>query len=202
MMTLIYKGRYKSEDQLPKGNLPANAVRFKEPDSPGMVNLVAGLISIPVIIVVIAVALASARWHGGIVMNPNPAWNLPGILMSFLIMVPHEFLHAVWFGRQAEVELYIAPSKMMMFVISTQPISKGRFIWLSLFPNLVLGWLPFLIWTVMPDRSALSNLLLFFSVFTILMGGGDYMNIFNALRQMPKGSMQQLSGFHSYWYMP
>ena len=47
-----------------------------------------------------------------------------------------------------------------------------------------------------------SDILLWFSFCCISFGGGDYMNVWNALRQMPRGSIQQISGFHSYWYMP
>ena len=36
----------------------------------------------------------------------------------------------------------------------------------------------------------------------IPMGAGDYMNIFNAIRQMPKGARVYMHGMHSYWYMP
>lgn len=32
-MKLIYRGEYRSEDQLPKGNLPQNAIRFDEPET-------------------------------------------------------------------------------------------------------------------------------------------------------------------------
>jgi hypothetical protein len=89
-----------------------------------------------------------------------------------------------------------------MFVTSAQPVTKARFIFLSLFPNLVFGWLPLAVWTFLPYNGAYSNHLFTFAFFSILFGVGDYMNAFNAARQMPKGSMQQISGFNSYWYMP
>jgi len=38
-----------------------------------------------------------------------------------------------------------------------------------------------------------------FAVINIFFGAGDYMNMYNAWRQMPKDAMTQLSGFHSYW---
>ena len=37
---------------------------------------------------------------------------------------------------------------------------------------------------------------------TECMGFGDYMNVFNALTQMPRGARTYLYGFHSYWYQP
>ncbi|MCL2003932.1 MAG: DUF3267 domain-containing protein, partial [Oscillospiraceae bacterium] len=95
--------------------------------------------------------------------------------------------------------LFIAPKQLSLFVTSTQPITKARYIFMSLFPNLVFGWLPLAVWmVVLPYNSDL----LTFAVFSILFGIGDYMNVFNAVRQMPKGSMQQLSGFNSYWFIP
>ncbi|MPN54176.1 hypothetical protein SDC9_201845 [bioreactor metagenome] len=122
--------------------------------------------------------------------------------MSFLTLLPHEFLHAVCFGKDAEVDLYISVKNLLIFVVSTHPISKARFIFLSLCPNLVFGWLPLLVWAVLPYNEAYSNILYSFSLICVMLGVGDYLNVFNAIRQMPKGSMQQLSGFHSYLFMP
>ena len=32
------------------------------------------------------------------------------------------------------------------------------------------------------------------------MGSGDFMNIYNTIKQVPKGAMTQISGFNSYWF--
>ena len=37
-------------------------------------------------------------------------------------------------------------------------------------------------------------------IMAISMGTGDYLNIWNALCQMPKGTKTFLSGMNSYWY--
>ena len=54
MNKIVYKGKYTSPDQLGKGVLPENAVKFKEPESPAKLNIVASLYMIPLIAVVIA----------------------------------------------------------------------------------------------------------------------------------------------------
>ena len=36
----------------------------------------------------------------------------------------------------------------------------------------------------------------------LLGGAADYLNVINALTQMPKGSLTYLYGMHSYWYIP
>ncbi len=41
-----------------------------------------------------------------------------------------------------------------------------------------------------------------FGALAISMGAGDYMNVFNAIRQVPKDARIYSSGIHSYWYYP
>ncbi len=41
-MKLVFRGKYSNEEQLPKGVLPENAVRFIEPEGPKELNKKAG----------------------------------------------------------------------------------------------------------------------------------------------------------------
>jgi hypothetical protein len=197
-MKLIYKGVYKDPEQLDKGDLPENAVMFKEPDNPVQLNIIASLYAIPPFVLIVAFTVLH-RYLYDIGDDNLLTITLWGLLLALLSMFPHELLHALCFGKKSEVHLYIIPKQLMAFVYCTAPITKVRFIFLSLLPNLVLGWIPLLIWVLMPPHYW-DSLLFTFALLNILFGCGDYMNIFNAARQMPKGSLQQLSGFHSYWY--
>lgn len=196
-MKLSYKGFFKNNEQLPKGELPANAVKFKEPDDMVSLSVVSSLFLFPALFGVIIIAIFSYLLHGELYIG----FTLIGTLAAVLCMIPHELLHAVCFGKKAEVELYVAPKQLSLFVVSAQPISKARFIFLSLLPNLVFGWIPLVVWAVLP-HGGFGNHLFTFAIISIMFGAGDYMNSFNALRQMPKGSLQQISGFNSYWFMP
>ena len=199
-MKLEYRGMIKNIEDLPKANLPDNAVKFKEPQTLSQVNLAAALYMVPLaIFIVITVALGVV--YGG-KSNPLDAPLLPGILLALAAVLPHELLHAVCFGKGAVVGLYFAPKELMAVVYCDAPVTKLKFILLSLCPNIILGWIPFILWFILPDLGQKGSTMLIFSVFSIMMGSGDYMNVMNALRQMPKGSYQQLSGMHSYWYMP
>jgi len=149
-----------------------------------------------------AVLMFSSWLHGGLAIEFDLLTIFIASLLALLTVVPHELLHAVCFGKDAEVEVYVAPKQMSAFVVSTHPVSKSRFIFLSLLPNIVFGWLPLVVWAFLPQQGFLMNVFFIFSISCILFGIGDYLNAFNAARQMPKGSMQQLSGFHSYWFMP
>ena len=51
-MKLVWKGFYKNEKQLDVGNLPEDAVAYKEPKNLFMLNVVSSIFIIPVIIFV------------------------------------------------------------------------------------------------------------------------------------------------------
>ena len=200
-MKLIYRGIYRGEDQLPKGELPDRAVPFQEPEDPEALNRAAMLFLLPALVVALGVVFGAVLLREDLTIRPFP-WLLLGFLTAFLAIVPHELLHGLCFGQGAEVELFISPKDGMAFVVCTRPVSKGRFVWMCLCPNLVLGWLPLALWAVMPCQPGVGDVLLGFALSSLSMGCGDYLNVYNALRQMPRGSVQQLSGFHSYWYLP
>ena len=197
-MKLIYRGVYRDIEQLPKGALPENAVRFKEAENMTETIIASAVFIVPALLSVLPFLLGFYLLKGELTLGAT--WL--GLIIAILSIFPHEFLHAVCFGKDAEVALFIAPKQLSFFVHSVQPITKKRFIFLSLFPNLVFGWLPLSVWMILPYNAAYSNHLFTFSILSILCGIGDYMNVYNAIRQMPKGSVQQLSGFNSYWYMP
>ncbi len=196
-MKLVWKGIYKSEEQLPKGKLPWGAVPFKEPKTPMELSLKASVWVLPVVALAFALVYIKSLITGW--------WALPlnmwGVLLALVAALPHELLHAVCFPKDAVVALYASPKNLMAFVFTTWPVSKRRFIGLSLLPGLALGLLPMLIWLAVPDGSG-GGLLFTFGLVGMTLGVGDYLNAFNAARQMPKGALTQLSGFHSYWFMP
>ena len=86
----------------------------------------------------------------------------------------------------------------MLFVVGPETMSKSRFIFMSLLPNLVFGLIPYLAGMIFPDLM----LLLMVGILGIGAGAGDYYNVFNAVTQMPRGARTYLYKFHSYWYMP
>ena len=200
-MKLIYRGRYTGESQLPRADLPPGAVPFREPADTAALNLAAMKWSLLALAAAAALGVVTIPLRGGLVLGAG-FWFMAGFAASFLTLLPHELLHGLCFGRGAEVHLFVSPKDLMAFVVCTRPVSRGRFIFMSLLPNLVFGWLPFLLWCLTPCGGGWSDVLLWFSFCCISFGGGDYLNVWNALRQMPRGSVQQLSGFHSYWYLP
>ena len=191
-MKLHYGGIYKTEEDLKSAREhPEGAVAFREPGQSVFAIIAnAGCL-------ILAAGLLAVVWF---LARPEPigffrSFVIAGIV-SVLVIVPHEFLHALCFKE--DVYMYFAPSKLMAFVHGTEDMSKGRFVFLSLLPNLVFGVIPFLVFLIDRDLYAAGVI----GAVCLSMGFGDYINVFNALTQMPKGAKTYMYGFHSYWYKP
>ena len=211
-MKLVFRGYFKDESQLPKGVLPQGATKFREPQTKTQSLVLSLALAFLMSILIIAITVAiELFFHGGEmvytgdgpiadILNLVPDFTILGVVLALIALIPHELLHAVCFGKSAEVEMFFKSTGA--FVTSTQPVSKKRFIFLSLLPNIVFGIIPLILWAVLPYNASYSSHLHTFATAGLVIGVGDYVNVFNALRQMPIGSMQQLSGLHSYWFTP
>lgn len=196
----VYKGRLKKLDDLPKGELPDNAVTFKEPKNLVQVNLLALVFIIPALILIIGICIFSVIIGTRDTVPFINQWLFLGMILSFLFIPVHELLHGICFEKNAVVEFYYSPLAFLTFSLS--PVSKKRFIFMSLCPQLVLGWLPLILWAFIPFPESVGDTIYFFGLFSAISGCGDDINVFNAIRQMPKGSIAQMSGVRTYWFMP
>lgn len=82
-----------------------------------------------------------------------------------------------------------------------QPITKLRFIWVCFTPNLILGYIPFVLFMLgyFDFNNNLCNIIGVVSWIMIISGVGDYLNIYNTVIQAPKNSKIMNYGIHSYW---
>ena len=194
-MKLRWKGCFEREEQLARAELPDNAALLQEPET--LEEMAKQSQKMLWWAVIPASSAFVVRWY---------LWGLPGlwdwfhplgILWFLLLIVPHELLHAAVYPRKAICELWTSPKNQCLFVICTVPVTKRRFVGISLMPAIVLGILPLLGWCLFPSLKG--------SVFiaAILQLGaccGDLFNTQNVLRQIPKGAVVQQSGLHTYWY--
>lgn len=186
-MKLYFKREYDGNpESLPSREHIPGAVKFKEFEDVTKLGIFANLLALG-IMAVLAVIMV---WRSG-----KLEFSIWGCLCSLVVLFPHELLHAVCF--KGEVFLYTAWKRGMLFVVGTETMSKSRFIFMSLLPNLVFGALPFTVFLIWPDQFFLGTL----GLMSLAMGAGDYYNVFNALTQMPRGARTYLHQFHSYWYL-
>lgn len=192
-MKLHYQGKYNLDSEiLPKRKHQPNAVKFKEVSSSKELAVIANTIGL-VLMVILSIPIL-------LVYKNDLLLYFDDVMLVFifpiLTMFPHELLHALCFKE--DVYLYTNFKQGMVFVLGTETMSKKRFIFMSLLPNLVFGFLPYCL-------SFLGTKYLMFAlwgVIAVAMGAGDYYNVFNALTQMPKGARTYLYQMNSYWYIP
>ena len=200
-MKFHYMGKYDlNPASLPHGEHAKGAVSFKEAKDSKEMAVIANVGCIGVILLLaIPAVLRYRNFYAGIMREqiPNLAVGFcVGAVLSMLILFPHELLHAICFKK--DVYLYTNWKQGLLFVVGPETMSKGRFVFMSMLPNLVFGVLPYLLSMFFPAQIWLLGL----GILATGMGAGDYYNVFNALTQMPKGARTYLYQFNSYWYMP
>lgn len=189
-MKLHYKGKYnKNPDELPANPHKPNCVKFNEPEDTQKLGIIANIISLIVtIMLLIPVVIIS-----GIDALQGIGY---ATILFIACLFPHEMIHALGFKK--DVYLYTNLSEGMLFVVGPEDMGKFRFVTMSLMPVIILGVIPYVIYFFNPSWVLLGAL----GAMNIASGGGDYINAYNALTQMPKGSRTYLYKFSSYWYMP
>ena len=192
-MKLHYRGKYNLDPTtLPTCKHQPNAVKFKEVDSTKELADIANGIAIALMILLsIPVYL---KYKGSLFDYFDEM--MVGAMLPLLTMFPHELLHALCFKE--DVYLYTDFKQGLLFVVGCETMSKQRFIFMSLLPNIVFGFIPYMISFLGIQYLTLAVL----GVIAIGMGAGDYYNVFNALIQMPKGARTYLYQMNSYCYIP
>ena len=94
--------------------------------------------------------------------------------------------------------MYTNISRGLLFVTGPEDFSKGRFIFKSMLPNIILGFIPYIIFMVRPELGVLGTI----GSLAIASGAGDYYNVFNAATQVPSGGRVYNSGLKTYWFIP
>lgn len=191
-MKLIYKSEYDGNpDHLPTNGIKEGSVKFKEIDDITKAGLLFNVIAAIIMIILIIILMIR---YSFLTIIDSPAFMI-GVIGSLVVLFPHELLHALCFKE--EVYLYTAWKKGMLFVLGLEPMTKKRFIFMSLLPNLVFGFIPYFLALTILQLSFLGV----FGALCIGMGAGDYYNVFNALTQMPKGSYAYMHKMNTYWYV-
>lgn len=192
-MKLHYRGKYNLDPAtLPTCKHQPNAVKFKEVDSTKELAVIANGIAIALMILL---SIPVYLKYKGLLFDYFDEMMV-GVMLSLLTMFPHELIHALCFKE--DVYLYTNFKQGLLFVVGCETMSKQRFIFMSLLPNIVFGFLPYMISFLGIQYLTLAVL----GVIAIGMGAGDYYNVFNALIQMPKGARTYLYQMNSYWYIP
>lgn len=196
-MKLVFNGKYSGDEAtLPQREHPEGYQMFKEPDSKKFMLIANGVsLGVTVLFLVITV-LVSWKYLIADLEAGKPWLIFLGAILPSLCIIPHELIHAICMKETVYMYSYFQAGAM--FVLSLEDMTKTRFVLMSLAPNIVFGAIPFVIALLCPELYYVG----LFGALSLGAGAGDYINVFNALTQVPKGAKIYSSGFHSYWYQP
>jgi len=189
-----------------RGNdtVPFGAVRL-HPEAGILSSYNLGIIcSLPAVAVMSVAALLRLSGAGRL---PSPGDGLlisaaVTLIAAALLEAAHELVHAAFYPRTAAVEIWRMERTGRRFVYCEQPISRGRYIIMSLAPFLLLSVIPFLVWCLLAGMMS-SDTAIFPAVLFIYMAagsGGDLGNVFRVLRQVPPGGKIFSWGLGTYWF--
>ncbi len=131
----------------------------------------------------------------------EPIFMIPAMLLGFIVALPlHELMHAVCYPKQATVWVGLCLRKLAAYAISYHPLTKKRFIVMSLAPSLLgIGFLVIFIITPISMKPVLT-----ISIISAFMGlispAPDYMDIISVLRNAPDGALIQDTKDGLYYY--
>ena len=124
-----------------------------------------------------------------------------GLMVGFLFLVVHEYLHAVMYPKNAVVYIGIVPHYFAAVALSSYPLSRIRFVIMSLLPSL-LGIIPIVFFWIMPPIYREVNGFLFGAAALGLTSPyPDYYNVFQVLKQTPSGCQIQFYKDDTYYIM-
>ncbi len=202
MFNIEFKGNYKDDEKvLKKGKtLKDGATIYKEPENMTIVFLHGLIFAVPIVIIMI-IGLFLVSKNYGLKIEYDSTRFLICCLVSFVFLYIHELIHAITFPLKDKKEIWMYLSQLSLFVYSEAEVSKKRFILINIMPAFVLGILPF-IFSMIFAKFLGGPLLLDFvtvSIINVLSAVGDYVNIYNTIKQVPKDAIVFNYGYHTFW---
>ena len=193
----MYNG---DENSLPQREHPEGYVPFKEAEDMKKFSKQVTIISLVLLVVMLVLFYARLiMWdikHGNTSMSFEFSDILLTLAIFLLTLIPHEVLHAIWFKE--DVYYYHNLKQGMLFVAGIEDMPKMKFILMSLCPNIIFGFIPFILYLIWPNLTVLG----FVGVMAIASGAGDYLNVYHCATQVPSDGVTYMSGMHTYWYRP
>ena len=153
------------------------------------------VILLPILLIFALCAYCKSVYLGGIAFS-RVNWMI-GIIIGLIFFPVHEFLHGICFPKGSNVFMFYTMQGLGITCIT--PMTKNRFIFVNLFPSMILGLIPLILFMAIScTYTFLSTTLCVFSLLHI--GGScvDYLNILHALK-LPKNAAIQISGAKIYW---
>lgn len=196
MYNIKFKGKFKNEEQLKKGELPKEAIIFREPKKIYKAFILGLIISLPLTIPIVVVLIKKS---GVNLVEKNNFYI--SIILSLLSTPIHEIIHGLCFSREEEKHVFTKFEDGALIIHCNEHLLKKKFIWMCAAPNIILGFIPYILYIIgiFDFNINIEAIVGLTATLNILSGIGDYLNIFNAIIQVPKKAKVFNYGINSYW---
>ena len=188
MMKIKWIGKYNGNN-LPAVDVDADAKSLPE------ITSKSALMLIPILLMFALCVYCKRVYLGGFAFSRG-AWMI-GIVIALLFFPVHEFLHAICFPAGSQVFMFYTTQGLG--ITCTTPMTRNRFIFVNLFPSIILGGASLVLFLAIPHTYVFASMI--FGAFSLLHLGGsyvDYLNVIHLLK-LPKNTIIQISGAKIYW---
>lgn len=187
-MKIRYMGAFDGKvAALPQPHVVEEAMRLEEPGRPRDLVRRANIGAAVLFVLLLALVILRGGTH---------ALHFGGVIAALLVILPRELLRAVFYRE--ECRFYLRFQESMPFLTGAEHMSRTRFLLATLFPDVLLGLVPLILYFIWPSLGFLGTL----GLLCLPIGFGDYILASLVLRQVPKGAMLYRQHFHTYWYIP
>ncbi|MDD8037607.1 MAG: metalloprotease family protein [Thomasclavelia ramosa] len=198
MPKIIWKGIIKSESDFPIADIPKNAKKLDSEEDIKKMQIKA----LPFIIPSILICFISMFLKTFIASEKviNVGFLLLGVALGFLLIIVHELLHAIAFPANATVYIGIMPNSLTAVALSSSPVKRNRFIFLSILP-IILGIIPLVIFCFSSNNlKELNGLMFGMAIMGMTSVYPDIYNVFNIFKAVPKNATIQNSKNTTYYF--
>lgn len=198
MPKIIWKGIIKSENDFPTANILENAKKLDSEEDIKKMQIKALPFMIPSILICFICMFVKTFIAKEKVINVG--FLFLGVIIGFLLILVHELLHAIAFPKNATVYIGVMPKSFTAVALSSSPVKRNRFIFLSILP-IILGLIPLIIFCLSSNElKELNGILFGMSIMGMISVYPDIYNVFNILKVVPKNSIIQNNKNETYYF--
>lgn len=189
MAKLKWVGIVDDVSKYQQGEIPDNAVKLKTPNNTADMQIKALPFLIPFVLITFISMFCKSFFCKAFYVKPF--FIVSGFLFGFLLIFVHEVLHGLVYPKSANVYIGIIPKSLTAVALASYPLSRKRFVIMSLLP-LVLGVVPiFLFWILPADLCELNSFLWGTAAVGLISPYPDCYNVYLVMRQTTENSLIQ-----------
>lgn len=138
--------------------LPATAEKLNAPvTTEDMMKKSAPIVIVLCLIMFLAMFIKTFVSKSMVIFPPAV---LGGLFLGFLLIIVHEWLHAIVYPKEANVTIGKLKNKMIFVALASYPLKRSRFILMCLLPFL-LGLIPLILFILSSPHETVFNALMF-----------------------------------------